>query len=358
MALLFLDSFDHYQAGDLTAKWTGAGFQSGGDFQGYTIRAGYGRCGTAGLQMGRLATVYRGIAFGTQPVTVGFAFILLSAHTDPGRNFVIGALNNVNGQNLAFLSYNADGSLATLTTNGFGDPAAAVGVTPPNLIHMDVWYFLEWRVKLDATVGSHAVQVNNILQITVAGINTLPTTAVSGGNLPRQFGFLSSGSAGGQCYFVDDFYALDATGPAPQNTFLGDCRVEYLRPRAAGALQQWSVTGVSAHWSAVDDNATPDQDATYVEANAAGLTDTNRYTPTGLPVGPIFGAQLNLYAEKTAAGPRVIAPVVGGTVGPAVGPSQNSYAYFSSISPTNPATGLPWTIAEINAIDAGVTVVS
>jgi hypothetical protein len=342
MALIFIDSFDHYQTAELSAKWTAV---DSGD-----IAIGQGRCGTNALMLDAGSSVTRGLAFGSNTVVVGFAFRQRGADGNPGE-FVILTLEEAAGGWLFSCSRRVDGSLAVYQ----GLREVLLGQTAPNVVHLDVWYFLELKVVFHATAGAVTVRVNNVPQLAVTGVVTLASGRVAP---PRNLHWWSTSFAQTQTYFIDDFYALDALGPAPWNDFLGDCRVEYLRPRAAGALQQWSVTGAGSHWQAVDDNATPDEDGSYVEATAAGLTDTNRYAPTGLPVGPILGAQLSLYAEKTEVGPRVIAPVLGGGVGPPVGPSQSSYAYFSTVYPTNPATGVPWTIAEINAVDGGVTVVS
>jgi hypothetical protein len=188
----------------------------------------------------------------------------------------------------------------------------------------------------------------------VLSLSGLNTVAPAGGALLRRIAFHCAAEEG---WRLDDLYVLDDTGEAPCNTFLGDVKIEYLRPRAAGASQAWTPVGVAEHWRAVDDNATPDGDGTYVESVTPGQTDTNLYQPTGLPAGSIFGAQLSLLARKAAIGPRVIAPVVNAIVGPPhVHLSADSYVYHSTIYEKNPTTGAAWTIADVNAAQFGVTV--
>jgi hypothetical protein len=343
MALLFVDSFDHYQTDEIPAKWTANG--------GAEIVASQGRCGTSALFLGPGCSASRGIAFSGATAVIGFAFRERSQGTSPGTSFEIVTIDDATGW-LVTITRQADGSLAVYRALN----EALLAQTAPNTIRLDLWYFIELKALIHASAGAVTLRVNNVEQFAVTGVNTLPSGRTP---TPRNVAWRSTSFAQTQYYYVDDFYALDTSGAAPGNDFLGDVRVEYLRPRAAGASQAWTPFGSSSHWITVDDNATPDEDASYVEANAAGLTDSNLYQPTGLPAGPIFGAQLSLYARKTEIGPRIIAPVVNGTSGPPTyGPSFETYQYYSTPYALNPATGNPWTIAEINAIDAGVTVVS
>jgi hypothetical protein len=350
MALLFLDSFDHYQTEELDKKWTGTNGDLG-------IEAGKGRCGTAALRMGTFADAIRGIAFGSNTPIVGFAFRINSEMTSPTLGVSLLYLRDGQGRNYLGIGTGSDGSVVVFAPEG----TSVSWQTAPNLIHHDTWYFVELKVLLHMSAGAITLRINNVEHLNVSGVQTMGEWGDGSAynTLPPRAIYLIGTS--NQEHWVDDLYVSDDTGPAPQHDFLGDVRVEYLRPRAAGAHQAWPVVVGSSgsHWLAVRDDAIPDGDGSYVEANAPGLTDTNLYEPTGLPTGnPIFGAQLSLYARKTEIGPRTIAPMVNGVTGTPHGPSFESYQYYSTSYGANPATGAAWTVASINAIDAGVTVVT
>jgi len=346
MALLFIDSFDHYQAAEITKKYT-----SGGAL----ITAGAGRCGTAALEFNGGGYVQRGMLFGSNTVICGFAWKQDSSLSLGGSSLI--ALMSNEGTHCA-ISKQADGSIRFTSP---ADPVPVSVSSAPGLLHMDTWYYIELKVLLHDSAGTAEVRINNVTVLTYSGqTNGEYPTGISYAPIPLPPEMFHANGESNNHTWIDDLYILDGSGPAPWNTFLGDCRVEYLKPRANGALQEWPTVVGAAHWFAVNDNATPDEDGSYVEANAANLTDTYRYDPTGLPTGqPVYGAQLSLYAEKTETGPRVIAPVMNTVVGPPnYGPSYLSYQYYTVPYATNPATGLAWTVATINAIDAGVKVIS
>jgi hypothetical protein len=342
MALLFIDSFDHYQSPNVLSKWTR-------QFIDMVIGIGDGRCGSNSLHIQHYDLV-KGLAFDGTHGTIGFAAWFNSF--DIFAEEVIGftSVGDADGVHL-WLRQNPDGSLQVVRTTVSG--YESLGITGPNLINENHWYFIEWQVLIHPTNGAVTVRLNNIPLIAVTGVNTVGDgRAVS----LRQIAFHCGEHQG---WRMDDLYVLDDRGLPPLTTFLGDVKVEYLRPRTAGTHQDWAVVGGSSHTDAIDDNQIPDDDASYIESATPGETDTSLYQPTALPAGPIFGAQLSLYARKSDSGPRVIAPVVNDEVGaPFVTVSQGSYQYHHTAYGLNPATDLPWTIAEINAIEAGVTVVS
>jgi len=337
MALLYIDSFDHYGNAEVLAKWTSG-------FIVPAIAIGKGRCGTNALRGDIFMGCTKGLLFGSTRGTLGFAF-KIDAHSTAIADFTLGNLGQISAWRVT------DGSLGISVHGG-----ATLGQTIPGLMHEDRWYYIELQVLLHASAGAAILRLNNIEVLNVTGVNTVG----DGGTTFRTISFQCSSN---RAYWIDDLYVLDDTGPAPCNDFLGDCRVEYLRPRAPGAYQQWTVAGTaSTHYGAVDDAAVPDEDGSYVESIVPGQIDTNKYQPTGLPSGTIYGAQLSLYARKSEIGPRVIAPVVNNVVGaPVIGVSAENYVYYNHpycVYGLNPATGSPWSIAEINAIECGVKVIS
>jgi hypothetical protein len=347
MALLFIDSFDHYDTHHILSKWTS-------NFTASAIALGLGRCDTNCMRVSTVNDLEKGLLFGSVTATVGFAMNIISHYTLANAAIHVSSLSGSADQPHLRLWYHAaDGSLSVVREASIDE---LLGRTAPDVVRQDNWYFVEWQATIGAT-GAVTVRVNNVVVLAVTGVNTVGGASTS--PYPADLRSVGFHCGGNEEWLLDDLYVLDSTGAAPCNTFLGDCRVEYLKPRAAGTYQQWpTVVGAGSHWLAVNDNAIPDEDTTYVESITPGQRDTNLYQPTGLPSGPIFGAQLSLHARKADIGPRTIAHVVNGSTGPVQFPSADTYWYHHQMYMTNPATGNPWTIAEINAIDAGVTVVS
>jgi hypothetical protein len=351
MALLYIDSFDHYDKPHLLSKWTGA-------ISTYEIAVGKGRCGSNALYMLNSCDVVKGVPFGSATGTVGVAYQIDGTRSLTGLDIEFLRFGNASSYHVYFTRH-SDGSISGRRDHAAaGDPILAQ--TPPDVVRMDRWYFLECQVTIGGVgVGAVTIRVNNVTVAAATGVDTIGRDATGGVTTPELRRIIFD-CASNQAYWADDLYILDSTGPAPQNTFLGDCRVEYLRPNGNGAAQGWGVVGASSHWVAVDDGAVPDDDATYLSTVTAGATDTEQYTNTNLPAGPIFGAQVGLHARKTDSGPRQLAPVIrhGGVeyVGNSQGPSANEYHYLLQVYPTNPGTGLPWTISDVNNAEFGVKV--
>jgi hypothetical protein len=131
----------------------------------------------------------------------------------------------------------------------------------------------------------------------------------------------------------------------------------YLRPNAAGdeaALSCYPNTG-EANWQDVDE-ASPDEDATYVFSPAAedhrdlyNLEDTSQ-------TGTINW--IKVWVRCSGEGSAYTAIKTGGT---AYEGSANaltgSYANYSTQYTTNPQTGSAWTWTQLNALQAGVRLV-
>jgi hypothetical protein len=343
MALLFIDSFDHYETADILGKWTQ--ISAGGP----EIVAGAGRCGTKGLRMGAIGGLLKGLPFGTTAGVFGFAY---RPGTQINEAVVFAAIAGSAAEHF-HINRHLDGSVSCSRYNVvIGGEFMAQSA--PGLVNIGSYYYIELIFTIHPTAGSLVVRLNGAPIITFAGA----TEGTGAGAMPTAIVFQSSGNT---VWDFDDVYALDGVGAAPLNGPLGDVRVEYLRPNGAGISQEWDLVGAIAHWIAVDDADAPDDDVSYITTTIQGRVDTQAYVGTGLPSGAIYGLQTNLYARKTDSGARSIAPVVRHAgvlyVGQNVQPSfTTNYLYHLEIFSVNPATGLAWTIAAVNALEVGAMV--
>src|SRR4029077_1029352 len=94
------------------------------------------------------------------------------------------------------------------------------------------WYYIEWKLTVDNTAGVSEVRINGDVEINFSG-DTQATVLSS----IRQFQFEGEYdvfSDTGSVFSIDDIYVVDTTGSAPNNSFLGDVRVECLFPSGNG----------------------------------------------------------------------------------------------------------------------------
>jgi len=344
MALLFVDSFDHYQTAQLMAKWTTRSTAGA-----HAIQVGTGRCGTNCLAMssGGNVTLTKGIPFSGLTGIVGLA-LMVTGQVFAKSLFLEFNCGGGSGVNLRVYRL-TDGSISVERADS---SPVVIGTTAPDVTRVDAWYYVEVRVVIDAAAGEVQVRVNGVEELNVTGVDTvssLGTLTLTAITINAAQSFL---------YKIEDLYVLDDSGGAPNNTFLGDVRVEYLQPTADGTHQDWSLVGAAAHWEAVDDGDSPDDDTSYLHTATVGQIDTEVYENTGLPSGTIFGLQLGLYARKTDSGFREVTPIVlhGGTVfaGSAHAPSFASYTYLLEMYNVNPGTAAAWTIPDVNNAEYGV----
>ena len=234
---------------------------------------------------------------------------------------------------------------------------AAEGVlaTASVLVPASQFVYIEFKVLVHSSAGTVELRINGSTVASATGLNT--RNGGSGVINGFQLGY-GPNTANGHAFHgtFDDIYLCTGDGGI-NDDFRGDCKVECLFPTGAGAETQWTPS-TGANWENVDD-ATPDGDTTYNASNTVGQTDT--YTMAGLTSasGLIYGVQKMEYARKDNAGTRSIAPVlrISGTDHVGVSSSLGaSYGYVREIEEVSPASGVAFTIAEVNAMEVGVQV--
>lgn len=152
---------------------------------------------------------------------------------------------------------------------------------------------------------------------------------------------------------ADDLYVTDSTGTV-NNGFLGDVRIDALRPQANGSLNQWTVQppGTPA-WQALSD----DSDATALNAGTAGLSQgVLMQALPALSSPTIHGVQVLLLARKSDAGQaslRSLALSGAQTVRGAPVALRDSLGWSSTVLERDPNGNAPWTPATLAAAEFG-----
>lgn len=110
--------------------------------------------------------------------------------------------------------------------------ATTLGASAPGAMPIAGWQYVEVGAVISTTAGSVTVRVNGSVVLAVTGVNTQNSTA---SNIVQNVSW--GYSAFGQSGSVAHVYFCDDTGPAPWNNFLGDVRVQTIRPISNDAVQ-------------------------------------------------------------------------------------------------------------------------
>lgn len=354
MAVRFIEGFDHYTAGDsaklpdwaaFLKKWTG---NTGNTFSSSSVLFG----SQWGRQMGgqgmRIEGNNQGYVYKIVPATatgvVGAAVYFPTAV--PTTNNIILVLMDGTSEQLSVRG-NGSGAL-TVTRNG------TVLATSTNILSTGVWYYIELKATIHNTAGVIQLRVNNVDWIASTGALNTRNTAANQTTGPA-FGT----TAGAAVMQMDDLYFLDAT-TGTNIDFLGPCTVGILRPVAPGNYADWTSNGGN-NFGNVSDTVGSDGDTTFNQSATAGQIDSHIFSDLPAASGNVYAIQHVIYAKQDAGAQRQIAPLQrsSGTNYPGTTvTTAGSYQYLLEVRDTNPATSAAWTVAEVNAAEFGLKLIS
>lgn len=359
MALLFMDSFDHYVTADVLEKWT-AFPAAVGTAASVSIAVG-GRRGTNSFRWitgtSTSATAAGYISRTVTPVNataiIGFSFNMsgIPAGAVGCQIMAIrdGATTQIN------LRINSDGTLSVL--RGPHSGGVVLGTTTAALTTSN---YLELKVLIANSGGTVDLRVNgtSLAPFPLSGQDTQNTavaqwTSVSFGQLDAVSNTLSGVN---RTLDYDDIYVCDGTGSPPYNTFLGDCRVDPRYPTAEGTTIQCTPFSGTDNALMVNETA-PDDDTTYNSATTVGQTDTFVTQDAPAVGATIYGLQHCISMKKSDAGICTVAPVIRHSGVDNAGTSMSpgtSYAYGLQIA-TEIAPGVAITESNFNAAEFGYT---
>ena len=212
-----------------------------------------------------------------------------------------------------------------------------------------VWSHLEFKVTFDSMMGWIEIRKSGIPIFQYMG-----NTIVTANNYANRLNLHGLENA---TYF-DNLYACDIAG-SDNNDFLGDWQVTCLLPESNGDTNDWSPSAGDNYQCVNDDSVShPDDDETFVKALAADQVDLYEYPAvlTG-SFGKILGVQPLPYIKKIDSEARTFKTITKTHSANHEGAAQEldeEYRYYPEIQEVNPATGLPWTVDEINSAQFGI----
>lgn len=232
--------------------------------------------------------------------------------------------------------------------------ATEIAITAAGVFPLGTSFF-EVKVVLHDSTGSVEVRKEGV----AIPILTFSGDTKNGGTNPTidsvaYHGLYDTDNGG-----IDDLYISNAGGAAPYNDFLGNIRLWPLSPDGNGASSQFvgSDGNSTNNWDHVnDDPASASAMDDYVESNTVGAIDLYTYSNIPQSSGTIYGINVATLAKVTDPSGKQFRPVIrtngvnytGADVQPGLVASVTREHWA-----VNPNTGLAWTFAEINDIQAG-----
>lgn len=215
------------------------------------------------------------------------------------------------------------------------------------------WCLVEVHIKLDDVNGKIELKINGLLDLTVFSGDTKPGTATTINGI--RFGGYSD-------QWFDDI-AINNISDAVDNSWCGDGHVINLTPNANGDSSQF----VGNDSNSVDnyllvDEVPSDSDTTYVQSATPNAKDLYNLTPCNLPADyKVLYVWAEARVKDTTTGAGTIKLLVKTEATEYESADINlSTVYAKRIGTLynlNPNTGLPWTIAQLDALQVGIKVV-
>lgn len=347
MALVFGDSFDHYNLADILKKWTTSVGNMGACLMDI-VSPVYPHSQSLGLIYNASGACYyeKALPATQETFIAGCWYRQASGNADIILAFIDTATEHVS------LRADAGGHL-TFTRN------ATVLATSTNTLTSNVWYHIEVKATIgdagDTPSGRYQVRVNGTATNWIADSGTGQDTRNGGNKSISAVRLYSSVSVNGAHHF-QDFYILDTSGSVA-NDFIGPCRFALIRPAGAGASAQF--TGNYADNFANVADPLGDGDGSFNQDATAGHIDS--FVMTDPPAGTIFGIQHVLMARQDAGAGRTIRPKTRISGTPYNGTTvalAATYVFITEPRSVSPASGVAWTSAEIAGAEFGYELVA
>lgn len=347
MALRWIDGFDHY--GPIGTEVLASGI----------LRQRYPRGSAAqdsgidcdiveGREQGTGLNFQRNSAwFETPPIIEGDRTIIgIAVKRTTTSSFWLIAFRNIQGSSVSIRVTISGEIEARRGGTLLGTSAEVLPLTSPAS-----WKYIEVNVRWGVNAGAVEVRVDGQTVLNLTGIQT---GVIGEDYFDSVFLFSNAGTTTPHVH-VDDLYICDATG-ATNNDFLGPQKVVTLFP-ASDVTTGFGVEPPTPHYQAM--RTTLPDETSYVVSNTPGAFDIYGYDALPPYLDQPTGVQLCTTGrfDNDRFFDLIDLVRVNGTTYEGTTRRLSSGLQTSEwVLETNPSTGLPWTLSELEDIQAGLKV--
>lgn len=336
MSLIFLEGFDD---GGSANKWN--------TWLATTVSSSYGRNGLGCRISGNSST-----QLGRSLPSNGTYIIGAALQQPQGGLSTFNTLSFYEGATL-HVAMRFDTSTGTINVYR---STTLIDSSSSGLISNGEWHYYEVKVTIHDSTGVFQVDLDGTQVINFSG-------DTRNGGTSGVIDVIYFGCNSGNHLYMDDIYVFDDAG-STNNAVVGDCVVETIKPNGNGNYSDFTGSDGNSvdNYLLVDDAPTPDSDSTYVAAGIAGDTDTYAMSDlSAVTSATVFGVQVGTLARHEGAGGTYRHAHRRGTTdsfGSAKTPGA-SYGWDAYVWEQDPAAGPgAWTVANVNASEFGVDIVS
>jgi len=228
--------------------------------------------------------------------------------------------------------------------------AITSGVTSGAGIVTNTWFYIEFKIKCHASLGTIDVVVNGVNKLTMTGQNT------KAGTHSYHNGISLTGTSTANVVYYDDLYVCDNSG-STNNDLLGSRRVVTLYPSANGDSANWTPLS-GDNYTNVDDGSLQDGDTTYVSTAASNVEDLYSYANVTTAPTQINGIMICTDGRVNGTGPYSIQDECKSNITTSNSANQvfaDTVNYTTSIRilETDPDTTNAWTVSGLDNAQFG-----
>lgn len=269
---------------------------------------------------------------------------------------IIETTADITAQDLAIF-YDDNGQQCTLRLDTDGEVAVDRGATTLatssglNLL-TGISYYIEWGLTINATTGSFTVHIDGVEWLNETSQNTDNQSSTNANYFAIQ--------GGAREKIIDDFYLCDDAGSV-NNGRLGEVEIEGLVPSSDGNRTNWTILSGLTNYEMVDDGTTPDDDSTYNSSSTVLQDDLYGLDNVTADVSVVRAVQVVNHVRLEDAGFREVRALVRSNTDEAQGDNQAlgvPWNYYYSLFETDPQGGAAWTETRINAMEAGIELIT
>lgn len=208
------------------------------------------------------------------------------------------------------------------------------------------WHWFEMKLIVDDAVGEFTIKLDEVVVFSQTGIDTQNGT----NSFVDEIIFRGDANP-------DLVYSIDDVVVHTEADFIGDMRIETLRPDGDGDTNEFTRSGGATNFENVDEGPGPDDDSTFVESLTAAHQDLYTTGDQAETVDTIHAVVVRSRAKKTDAGSRSIRMLSRTSTTTAQGviePLLTDYQYYEHVFEVDPDTAVAWTQSGVDGMQIGV----